>query len=91
MTATLRASDAVGRLGGDEFAVLVPGSGPAETTALAARLHTALAAGAPASLGSASYPGDGLDAEALHQVADLDLYASSTAARSAAPCPGRGS
>jgi diguanylate cyclase (GGDEF)-like protein len=75
MTATLRPSDAVGRLGGDEFAVLVPGSGPAETTALAARLHAALAEGAPASLGSSSYPSDGLDAEALHQVADLDLYA----------------
>src|SRR3954451_22654329 len=71
----LRPSDAVGRLGGDEFAVLVPGSGPAETTALAARLHTALAAGAPASFGSSSYPSDGLAADALHQVADLDLYA----------------
>src|SRR3954447_25558596 len=71
----LRPSDAVGRLGGDEFAVLVPGSGPAETTTLAARPHTALAKGAPASLGAASYPADGLDADALHQVADLDLYA----------------
>src|SRR3954454_10497741 len=75
MTATLRPSDAVGRLGGDECAVLVPGSGPAETTALAARLHVALAAGAPASLGSSSYPADGLAADAMHQVADLDLYA----------------
>ena len=75
MTATLRPSDAVGRLGGDEFAVVVPDSGPAETTALAARLHAALAAGAPASFGSSSYPSDGLDADALHQVADLDLYA----------------
>src|SRR3954447_15983643 len=71
----LRPSAGVARLGGDEFAVLVPGSGPAETTALAARLHTALAKGAPASLGAASYPADGLDADALHQVADLDLYA----------------
>src|SRR3954451_3066012 len=75
LTATLRPSDAVGRLGGDEFAVLVPGSGPAETTALAARLHAVLAEGAPASVGAASYPADGLDADALHQVADLDLYA----------------
>src|SRR3954469_18868647 len=75
LTAALRPSDAVGRLGGDEFAVLVPGSGPAETTALAARLRTVLAEGAPASLGAASYPADGLDADALHQVADLDLYA----------------
>jgi diguanylate cyclase (GGDEF)-like protein len=75
LTATLRPSDAVGRLGGDEFAVLVPGSGPAETTALAARLHAVLAEGAPASAGAASYPADGLDADVLHQVADLDLYA----------------
>ena len=64
MTATLRPSDAVGRLGGDEFAVVVPGAGPAETTALAARLHAALADGAPASLGSSSFPSDGLDADA---------------------------
>jgi diguanylate cyclase (GGDEF)-like protein len=75
MSATLRPSDAVGRLGGDEFAVLAPGAGPAETAALAARLHAALAGGAPASVGVASYPSDGLDADALHQVADLDLYA----------------
>jgi diguanylate cyclase (GGDEF)-like protein/putative nucleotidyltransferase with HDIG domain len=75
MTTTLRPSDAVGRLGGDEFAILVPGAGPAETSALAARLHDALDEGAPASIGVASYPADGLGADALHQVADLDLYA----------------
>ena len=75
MTAVLRPSDAVGRLGGDEFAVLAPGSGPAETAALAARLHAELQNGAPASLGAATFPADGLDADALHQVADLDLYA----------------
>jgi diguanylate cyclase (GGDEF)-like protein len=75
MASALRPSDAVGRLGGDEFAVLAPGSGPAETAALAARLHAELATGAPASLGAATYPADGLDAQALHQVADLDLYA----------------
>src|SRR3954464_2726085 len=71
MTATLRPSDWVGRLGGDEFAVLAPGAGPAQTSALAARLHAALAAGAPASVGVATYPSDGFDADALHQVADL--------------------
>jgi diguanylate cyclase (GGDEF)-like protein len=75
MLATLRPSDAVGRLGGDEFAVLAPGSDPAATAALAARLHAALAEGAPASLGISSYPADGDGADALHQVADLDLYA----------------
>jgi diguanylate cyclase (GGDEF)-like protein/putative nucleotidyltransferase with HDIG domain len=75
MSATLRPSDCVGRLGGDEFAVLVPGAGPAEVAALGARMSAALAEGAPASLGVASYPTDGETADALHQVADLDLYA----------------
>jgi diguanylate cyclase (GGDEF)-like protein/putative nucleotidyltransferase with HDIG domain len=75
MSAALRPSDCVGRLGGDEFAVLVPGAGPAEIAALGARLSAALAEGAPASLGVASYPTDGDGADALHQLADLDLYA----------------
>jgi diguanylate cyclase (GGDEF)-like protein/putative nucleotidyltransferase with HDIG domain len=75
MSATLRPSDCVGRLGGDEFAVLVPGAGPAEIAALGARLSAVLAEGAPASIGVASFPADGEDADALHQVADLDLYA----------------
>src|SRR3954447_3421461 len=75
MIATLRPSDVVGRLGGDEFAFLVPGAASAETAALAGRMHAAMAEGAPASMGVASYPSDGLDPDALHQVADLDLYA----------------
>src|SRR4051794_25111585 len=75
MTATLRPSDCVGRLGGDEFAVLVPGAGPAEIAALGGRMSAALAEGAPASIGVASFPADGDGADALHQVADLDLYA----------------
>jgi diguanylate cyclase (GGDEF)-like protein/putative nucleotidyltransferase with HDIG domain len=75
MTATLRPSDAVGRLGGDEFAVLVPGAGPGETSALAARVQETMAEAAPASMGVASFPADGLRPDALHQVADLDLYA----------------
>jgi hypothetical protein len=68
-------SDHVGRLGGDEFAVLLPGAGAVETDAQPARLRAALAERAPASLGVVGYPVDGLDADALHQVADLDLYA----------------
>ena len=75
MTATLRPSDCVGRLGGDEFAVLIPGAGPSEVAALGARMTAALAEGAPASIGVASFPTDGDGADALHQVADLDLYA----------------
>jgi GGDEF domain-containing protein len=81
----------VGRVGGDEFAVLLPGAGPVETAALADRLHAELAAGAPASLGKATFPVDGEDAAALHQVADLDLSPPSTAAPSDARPPGRGS
>jgi diguanylate cyclase (GGDEF)-like protein len=75
MTATLRLGDCVGRLGGDEFAVLVPGAGPTEIAALGARLTAALAERAPASIGVSSWPADGDGADALHQVADLDLYA----------------
>jgi hypothetical protein len=75
MTAVLRPSDAVGRLGGDEFAVLLPGAAGAETAVLAGRLRAALAETAPASLGAASFPADGDSADALHQLADLDLYA----------------
>jgi len=75
MAATLRAGDAVGRLGGDEFGVIVPGAGPSEVAALAGRLHAELDERAPASLGVASFPHDGVGEGELHQVADLDLYA----------------
>jgi diguanylate cyclase (GGDEF)-like protein len=75
LSAALRTEDAVARLGGDEFAVLAPGAGPAAAAQLAARLVERLRAGAPASAGVATFPVDGLDAAALHQVADLDLYA----------------
>jgi diguanylate cyclase (GGDEF)-like protein/putative nucleotidyltransferase with HDIG domain len=88
LSALLRPSDAVGRLGGDEFAVLVPGAGSAETHALAARLRAALAEGAPASLGAASFPSDGDDPSALHQIADLDLYAAKQRRSVGRPAPG---
>jgi diguanylate cyclase (GGDEF)-like protein len=88
MTELLRPSDAVGRLGGDEFAALLPGAGGPEVAALAARLHAALAEGAPASLGVSSYPADGDDASALHQVADLDLYTVKQARSTGRPVAG---
>jgi diguanylate cyclase (GGDEF)-like protein/putative nucleotidyltransferase with HDIG domain len=90
MTGMLRPSDAVGRLGGDEFAVLLPGAGSAETTALAARLRAALAEGAPASVGAASYPADGAEADVLHQIADLDLYAAKQGRATGRPAAGAG-
>ena len=75
MGAVVRPSDAIGRLGGDEFAVLAPDAGSAEATLLAERLHAALAGRAPFCFGIATYPQDGVDREALHQQADLALYA----------------
>ena len=67
----LRAEDMVGRLGGDEFALVLTGQAPA--TALD-RVLAALAERAPASAGVAVFPADGLDQEALHRVADANLY-----------------
>jgi diguanylate cyclase (GGDEF)-like protein len=72
--ATLRAVDVLGRLGGDECAVLVPGADRDGTRAVAHRMATVLAARAPASMGLAVFPDDGDDAEALHRVADSELY-----------------
>jgi len=85
ISSAMRPADALGRLGGDEFALLVPGAGPAEAIALADRLRTAMALDAPASIGVGTYPADGLERDALHQIADADLYAAKrgSASRSA--------
>jgi len=72
---TVRPMDTLGRLGGDEFAVIVPGAGPDDAAGVAARLQTALAARAPASIGVACFPTDGADREELQRSADLNLYA----------------
>jgi diguanylate cyclase (GGDEF)-like protein len=82
--ATLRAVDVLGRLGGDEFAVLVPGADRDGTRAVARRVAAVLAARAPASMGLAVFPDDGDDAEALHRVADGELY---VAKRRRGPAP----
>lgn len=95
MTAALRSSDLLARIGGDEFAVLAArpetggggkaptGDGLAGVTALAERIHAALAepvsvAGVPiqlhASLGIALHPEHGDDAENVLQHADMALY-----------------
>ena len=68
----LRTEDMVARLGGDEFAVVLGGSDP--QIALE-RVRLRLAERTPASLGLATFPADGLDADALHQIADAQLYA----------------
>ncbi|MGZ5312038.1 MAG: GGDEF domain-containing protein, partial [Solirubrobacterales bacterium] len=75
LAADLRPSDVLGRLGGDEFAVLLPDAGPGALRAAATRLEQRLGSVAPASIGLAALPADGLTAEALQRAADADLYA----------------
>ena len=76
----LRAGDVVARLGGDEFAMLVHGDGP---EAVAERLSAALRPAVEldgfllevdASIGTAHYPDDGTDLEALLRRADVAMY-----------------
>ena len=69
---TLRTEDMVARLGGDEFALVLAGTDP---DVAVERVRARLAERTPASIGVARFPGDGFDADALHQVADADLYA----------------
>ncbi len=71
----LRSADAVGRLGGDEFAALLPGISPEDAQASTARLADALRMRAPASIGLALYPADGLEFEQILRRADQRLYA----------------
>ena len=83
LTAALRDGDALGRLGGDEFAVALVGlDGPAAAP-IVARLRQALAPlhhvdaatiRIQASLGTATSPGDGRDAQALTAAADAAMY-----------------
>jgi diguanylate cyclase (GGDEF)-like protein len=79
-----RETDTVARLGGDEFAIIQPGAEqPAAAIALAERLVARLAepfdldihqAVIGVSIGIASLPGDGADADAALKNADLALY-----------------
>jgi HD-GYP domain-containing protein (c-di-GMP phosphodiesterase class II) len=55
--------------------VIVPGAGPDDSTAIARRLQTALAARAPTSVGVACFPTDGADRDELQRSADTKLYA----------------
>jgi diguanylate cyclase (GGDEF)-like protein/putative nucleotidyltransferase with HDIG domain len=76
LESVVRPSDSVGRLGGDEFAVLLPEIDPVEAVEMAARLAAALSARAPASVGVAVFPTDGVSLDELMHQADLRLYAS---------------
>ncbi|GIE74920.1 hypothetical protein Aph02nite_08700 [Actinoplanes philippinensis] len=74
LRADLRAHDAVGRLGGDEFAMLLPGTDAADAEIVVDRLRQRLRGCAPASLGSATFPGDAADFAGLLVAADQRLY-----------------
>ena len=82
MTA-LRDHDRLARLGGDEFALLLPGTGSFGAVTIVERLLTALERPFPAlemtlhveaSIGVATFPEHGTDAETLMQRADVAMY-----------------
>ena len=77
-----RPNDVVCRYAGDEFLIILPDTGPEEGERVLERLESSFS-GYPlvdgqvrisASLGMASYPGDGLDARSLIQKADARMY-----------------
>jgi diguanylate cyclase (GGDEF)-like protein len=83
LTSELRTADLAGRMGGDEFAAFLVESDDDTAPAFLARLHTSIdeliASGelpvpVAISAGSASYPTDAVEAEALFRVADNRLY-----------------
>jgi diguanylate cyclase (GGDEF)-like protein len=85
----LRPMDAIGRLGGDEFAAVLPGTGAEEAAAVVGRLEAALAGHVPASFGQATFPVDGITAEALMHVADGGLYVEKGARKGRVRAPAR--
>jgi diguanylate cyclase (GGDEF)-like protein len=79
----VRESDTVARMGGDEFAIVQAAADPADASALAQRIISALSepfdidghqAVIGASIGIAVGPGDGLSPDELLRNADLALY-----------------
>ncbi|MCS0607866.1 EAL domain-containing protein [Massilia solisilvae] len=87
----VRAGDVVGRLGGDEFAVVLPAAAQRrESRAVAAAIVESLGRPyrvqgqqvyATASVGIATWPGDGEAAEALIRNADNAMYSAKKAGR----------
>ena len=89
----LRGYDAVGRFGGEEFIALLDGVATETATNTAVRITQAIRALTPltadhgcaqpitASIGVASYPGDGTSIDALTAAADTAMYTAKTAGR----------
>jgi diguanylate cyclase (GGDEF)-like protein len=82
LRSAVRAVDFPARYGGEEFAVVVPQIDLASLTRIAERIRSGVealpapldGAAVTVSIGAASYPADGLSAEALFHVADERLY-----------------
>jgi diguanylate cyclase (GGDEF)-like protein/PAS domain S-box-containing protein len=83
LRAQLRQGDTVARLGGDEFAVLLPGAGMDDAVRIGGAILRALEQPAQvdgqmldvrASVGIATFPAHGTDAEILLQRADVAMY-----------------
>ncbi|OBS10081.1 GGDEF domain-containing protein [Acidihalobacter prosperus] len=81
MRECLRDSDHLGRYGGDEFLAILPGTGASQAQAIAQRMQRAIHDGASTdpslplvSIGIATAPDDGWDADTLIGAADAVLY-----------------
>ncbi|OCW59014.1 GGDEF domain-containing protein [Hoeflea olei] len=92
MSDAVRGSDTVARLGGDEFVILLADRdrGEDDVTAVLERIRTAIAEPVEiegclfrvtASIGVASYPADGTDADTLLLHADIAMYEAKASGR----------
>ena len=97
LRANCRTTDVVGRFGGDEFMLILPGTDARGAATVAENLHAAVAAidyvardGSTiplrVSVGAATYPDSGVDAEALLWEADASMYRSKRRRSNVSPC-----